>query len=221
MTVLSGKGRTTARTEVLRRIRHALRDIPESERDEDAVVSRDYSLGGPLSPGSPEAVDLLAARLADYGASVRLVSGSDVAATIARSAGSGGSVVVPEGFPPAWRSALPPERVLTDVPRLSVAELDRVSAVVTTVALAIATTGTLVLDGGPGQGRRALTLVPDVHVCVVRAAQVVASVPEALARLEPARPLTFVSGPSATSDIELDRVEGVHGPRRLDAFIVV
>jgi L-lactate dehydrogenase complex protein LldG len=165
-------------------------------------------------------VDLLAERLAHYGASVRLVSEEEVAALIARSAGGQGSVVVPEGFPPAWRSALRSERVLTDVPRLPVADLDRVGAVVTTVAVAVAATGTLVLDGGPGQGRRALTLVPDVHVCVVRADQVVASVPEALARLDPARPLTFVSGPSATSDIELDRVEGVHGPRRLDALIV-
>ncbi|MGF0176409.1 LUD domain-containing protein [Streptomyces sp. Marseille-Q5077] len=97
-----------------------------------------------------------------------------MAATIARSVGGGGTVVVPEGFPPAWRSALRPERVLTDVPRLPVDELDRVSAVVTTVALAIAGTGTLVLDGGPGQGRRVLTLVPDVHVCVVAASGVVA-----------------------------------------------
>ncbi|GAB2745995.1 LutC/YkgG family protein [Streptomyces bullii] len=220
MTVRREQARPDARSEVLLRIRHALRDVPGDERAEDIPVPRDYSHGGMPPPGSPRTVDLLAERLADYGASVRLVSEEEVAALVARSVGGRGSVVVPEGFPPAWRSALHCERVLTDVPLLPVAELDRVGAVVTTVAVAIAATGTLVLDGGPGQGRRALTLVPDVHVCVVRADQVVASVPEALARLDPARPLTFVSGPSATSDIELDRVEGVHGPRRLDALIV-
>ncbi|WP_030230392.1 MULTISPECIES: LutC/YkgG family protein [unclassified Streptomyces] len=211
-----------ARTEVLGRIRRALADVPASEHPQDVPVPRQYSRGGAPPTGSAAAVELLAGRLAEYGASVHLVSTQEVASCVARLvAGLGaGSVVVPRGFPPAWRSALDPDRVLTDVPRLPVAELDRAAAVVTTAAAAIATTGTLVLDGGPGQGRRALTLVPDVHVCVVRARQVVASVPEALAALRPTCPLTFISGPSATSDIELDRVEGVHGPRRLEAVVV-
>ncbi|EFL37158.1 conserved hypothetical protein [Streptomyces viridochromogenes DSM 40736] len=212
-----------ARTEVLDRIRRALDDVPASERPQDVPVPRLYSRGGSPSAGSTAAGELLAERLAEYGASVHLVSTQDVAPRLGRLvAGLGaGSVVIPRGFPPEWLCALDPDRVLTDEPRLPVAELDRAGAVVTTVAAAIATTGTLVLDGGPGQGRRALTLVPDVHVCVVRAGQVVATVPEAFAALEPVRPLTFVSGPSATSDIELDRVEGVHGPRTLEVLIVV
>ncbi|MFI9251251.1 lactate utilization protein C [Streptomyces sp. NPDC053069] len=212
-----------ARTEVLSRIRRALADVPEDERPEDVPVTRNYSPDGMPAAGSPEAVELLARRLADYGASVRLVADGTVPTAVTRilAARDAACVVVPRGFPPAWQAELDPVRVLDDHPQLPVRDLDRVDSVLTTVAVAIAETGTLVLDGGPGQGRRALTLVPDHHVCVLRAEQVVACVPDALARLEPARPLTFVSGPSATSDIELDRVEGVHGPRTLHVLIVV
>ncbi|MFF3248786.1 lactate utilization protein C [Streptomyces sp. NPDC002870] len=212
-----------AREEVLNRIRRALRDVPESERPEDVPVLRHYSLRGSPPAGSRKTVEWLAERMADYGAPVRLVTAETAAAAVAQAlaARGAGSVVIPRGFPREWRAELAPERVLRDDPRLPVNELDLVDGVVTTVAIAIADTGTLVLDGGPGQGRRALTLVPDYHLCVVRAEQVLAGVPEALARLDPMRPLTFVSGPSATSDIELDRVEGVHGPRTLEALVVI
>jgi L-lactate dehydrogenase complex protein LldG len=132
--------------------------------------------------------------------------------------------VVPADLPLDW---LPPE--IEAVPDradrpLGVRDLDAIDGVLTGCALGIAETGTIVLDGGAASGGRALTLVPDHHVCVVEASQIVASVPDAIAALEPAaregRPITFVSGPSATSDIELERVEGVHGPRKLDILVV-
>ena len=121
-----------------------------------------------------------------------------------------GRVLVPPGLPEGWC----PDGV-ADEPGFTPLDLDGFAAVVTASAASCAQTGTIALDGSPDQGRRAITLVPDVHVCVVRADQVVETVPELIARLEPTRPTTFISGPSATSDIELERVEGVHGPRTL------
>ena len=207
----------SAREEVLARLRAA--------RDQGAPtggvppVPRDYDRTGTLTAGGPEVVERFAGTVADYRATVhRATSAAEVGDIVAGILAGASSVVVPPGLP-GWGDAVPHPRV--DDPALSVAELDTVDAVVTTAAVGIAATGTLVLAAGsPGQGRRAITLVPDHHVCVVAAPDVVDSVPEAIARLDPSGPLTFVSGPSATSDIELDRVEGVHGPRRLDVVIV-
>ena len=197
----------TAREEVLARIRTALRDRPEA-----APVRRTYRAAG----SRPRSLELFAERVADYKATVHRLRDADVGELLGLLLP--GSVVVPAGFPEAWTRALGDVR--RDEPLLEAPDLDRLDSVLTTCALAIAETGTVVLDAGPGQGRRALSLVPDHHVVVVRARDVVADVPDALVRLDPTRPQTWISGPSATSDIELDRVEGVHGPRRLDVVLV-
>jgi len=202
----------TPREEVLQRIRAAL------DGSGPVPVPRDYEHHGAQAPGSSEAVALLAERVSDYRARVYQTDIDQLPRLLAELLGAHRAVVVPADLPVGWVDACPSSVVDTG---LTAAQLDEFDAVLTGCAMAIAATGTLVLDGGVAQGRRACTLVPDHHVCVVRAAQVVASVPEALARLDSTRPLTFISGPSATSDIELQRVEGVHGPRQLDVVIVV
>lgn len=155
---------------------------------------------------------LFVERVEDYRAVVTRTGSADLGETVARVL-DGATVVVPEGLDLDL-----PGAVVDD--GLTAAELDRIDAVVTRAAVGIAETGTIVLDHGPGQGRRIISLVPDRHVCIVDVAQVVADVPDAIALLDPARPTTWVSGPSATSDIELDRVEGVHGPRTLHVVLV-
>jgi L-lactate dehydrogenase complex protein LldG len=199
----------SARDEMLGRVRAALAGSPSI-----APTPRDYRTAGEHAAGSVPLLDLLTDRLVDYRATVLACAADDVAATVAAALADRGArtVVAPAGVPAPWLGAA---EALRDDPPLTVEALDAADAVVTDCAVAIAETGTIVLDAGPGQGRRALTLVPDLHVVVVHAAQVVQTVPEALARLDPERPLTMISGPSATSDIELNRVEGVHGPRTL------
>lgn len=211
----------SSRDTVLGRVRRALADVPRDERPEDVPVARDYfRVHGERTP--EQTADLLAENLADYRALVHRCSADELADLIARllAEHGSGSVLVPAGLPPEWLAAADPVRI-PDRAASTPHELDAVDSVVTGCAVAIAETGTIVLDGGPAQGRRRITLVPDHHICVVRVPeQVVDSVPQGLERLDPARPLTWISGPSATSDIELDRVEGVHGPRTLEVILV-
>ncbi|MFE3761771.1 lactate utilization protein C [Streptomyces sp. NPDC059104] len=185
----------------------------------DPEVPRDYLRAhGSRTPA--ERVDLLAAHLTEYRATVHRTDADGLPVLLARLLSAHTGILVPPGLPPYWLSAADPTRI-HDRAASTPADLDRVGGVITGCALAIAETGTIVLDGGPDQGRRRITLIPDHHVCVVRVpGQVVDSVPQALERLDPTRPLTWISGPSATSDIELDRVEGVHGPRVLDVVLL-
>jgi hypothetical protein len=197
-----GDPETSARDEILGRVRSAL-----------SGVSPAVDL--PPAPRAPDRGDLVALfveRVEDYRAVVTRCAADDLGSVVADVLGPASSVVPPGlGLDVAGS-------VVDD--GLTAAELDRIDAVVTRARVGIAETGTIVLDHAPDQGRRAISLVPDLHVCIVDAAQVVADVPDAIALLDPARPTTWISGPSATSDIELDRVEGVHGPRTLHVVLV-
>lgn len=209
----------TSRDIVLGRIGRALGPVPDEPYD--TAVDRDYArVHGERT--TEQTVDLLAENLADYRALVHRTDHAGLPDLLLRLLSGRGArhVLVPPALPPEWLAAADPIRV-HDRAAAGVDELDRADSVVTGCAVAVAETGTLVLDGSPDQGRRRITLIPDHHICVVRVPdQVVSSVPEALERLDPLRPLTWISGPSATSDIELDRVEGVHGPRTLEVVLV-
>jgi L-lactate dehydrogenase complex protein LldG len=225
-----------SRDQILGRIRSALGDAPRPDVDQTyRALPRNYL----RAHHEHDIVALFAERAADYRAVVERRPAPEVPAAVARiltdrardqgardqGARDQGArdqdpeaaFVVPDGFPAEW---IPAEiSVVRDDPPLSPAQLDRLAGVVTGCAVAIAETGTIVLDHGPAQGRRALTLVPDFHLVIVRAEQVTADLPDAFARLDPGRPQTLISGPSATSDIELIRVEGVHGPRTLHILL--
>lgn len=198
----------SARDEILGRVRSALADVADV----------------PAAPAAPrrtpvdDVLGLFAERVADYRATVVRSTADGLAAAVTAALPAGATVVVPEGL------AIEVPGAVVDDGTLTAPQLDDVDAVVTAAAVGIAETGTIVLDHGPDQGRRAITLVPDTHVCVVRADQVVLDVPDAVGLLGPAvrdgSPLTWISGPSATSDIELSRVEGVHGPRNLHVILV-
>lgn len=204
-----------ARETVLARIRSALGSEPVVPK-----IPRDYRRAGELPPGDPALLDQLVDRLLDYKATVvetapdRLPA--DLARALAATMPEGGRLIVPPALPEQWSV----EDAVVDDGSFDATALDGFAGVLTACAAAVAETGTIALDGGPDQGRRAITLVPDRHFCVVRADQVVQTVPDLLARLTPTSPLTLISGPSATSDIELNRVEGVHGPRTLVVLLV-
>jgi L-lactate dehydrogenase complex protein LldG len=206
----------SSREEVLARIRAATADIGSAPEP-----PRRYAPAG-RGPGSADdaLVSRFEERAGDYRATVRRCAAGEAARVIADAIAARGlrRIGVPRGFPAEWSALIP--GAVPDDPPLDVAALDALDGVVTTCAVAIAETGTIVLDTGPGQGSRAFSLVPDYHLAVVCTGQIVAAVPDAVAALNPVRPLTWISGPSATSDIELNRVEGVHGPRTLDIVIV-
>ena len=202
-----------AREEILARIRGALRDRPDA-------VQVPWTYGQAVGTGGLDLVERFVERVADYRARIERVDEASVGAVLAATLGGYRRVVADAHVRDAWPAGA---RWLAD-DGLTAAELDAVDAVVTTATVAVANTGTIVLSHGRGQGRRALSLVPDVHVCVVHADQIVDDIPKAVAWLMDSglqtRPLTWISGPSATSDIELDRVEGVHGPRTLHVLVV-
>jgi L-lactate dehydrogenase complex protein LldG len=214
----------TAKETILWRIRRATRDVPERERPEDVSVERSYRDRDDAD--REEIVGRFAERVAEYRATVHRVKEDELPVAIEGILRDRGveRLVVPPLLPEGW---IPSSiETLRDAasPRLTDEELDASDGALTGCALGIAQTGTIVLDAGPGQGRRALTLLPDYHLCVVREEQIVGLVPEAFAELEETvqgegRAITFISGPSATSDIELNRVEGVHGPRTLEVLI--
>jgi len=212
---------SAARTVILARIRASLADVPAAERPEDVAVARTYRRTGERDPVILRA--LLAERLAEYGAGVSLAGADEVAGVVGELCRSLElrRIGIPPGLDRSW---CPAGVELVPDEGLDVRALDALDGALTGCAVVVAQTGTIMLDGDERCGRRALTLVPDHHICVVGEEQVVDLVPQALSRLEAAvtarrAPVTLISGPSATSDIELSRVVGVHGPRHLHVVL--
>lgn len=213
-----------ARDVVLGRIQAALHDVPEDEQTEEYRVERTYQLSD--TETSESRIERFVERVTEYKASVHRVGDGELSAAIASACAVRGirRLAVPSDIPAGWL----PEgiEILRDAEiALTYDQLDTSDGVLTGCAVGIAQTGTIVLDGGKLQGRRVLTLLPDYALCVIWEEQIVGLVPEAITLLEESvrvrrQPLTFISGPSATSDIELSRVEGVHGPRTLEVLVV-
>lgn len=211
---------TEAKAEILARIRGALHDAPAP-----APAARTYRRASERA--GTEVVEMLEDRLVDYKAGVHRETPESLPGRIAELLGASARYVVPAGIDTAWlpeetaaRRAIADPNDARKPSALGVRELNAVDAVVTSSTVSCAETGTIFLTGRPDEGRRAISLVPDHHICVVPLETVVELIPEALARIEPTAPVTMISGPSATSDIELERVEGVHGPRRLDVILL-
>ncbi len=214
-----------ARQDILERIRHALADVPASECPEDVPVPREYRRQPVELEPLGVLIELFVQRLRDYGAEVVQCGPAEVTARVGAACERHGltQLAIPSELPSGW---LPAGIEIIPDTGLRPQELDQIGAALTGCTIAVVETGTLVLDGGPRCGRRALTLVPDHHICVVEIEQLVLLVPQALAAITPAaveqrQPITLISGPSASSDIELSRVEGVHGPRDLIVVIIV
>lgn len=206
---------SSARTEILERVGGATKGTAGTE-----PVPRAYRRVGALAEA--ERIEFFCRRVGEYRADVQRIAWPEVAAKVSAVCRAHGvrRLVVPAGTPANW---LPSGVDIVDDDALSPRGLDAVDGTLTACTAAIAETGTIILTAGPGEGRRALTLVPDLHICVVRESQIVELPPEAIALISDAglerRPITFISGPSATSDIELSRVEGVHGPRNLVVLV--
>lgn len=200
----------SARDEILNQVRAALGPTPPQRPT--TTIPRDYRTT------TDDDLDTFLDRLAHYEAITHVIDQAELEKTIHDTLGHR-RIVTPAGIPETWTTNI---NQLSDDPQLAAHDLDASDGVLTSCALAIAQTGTIVLDGGPGMGRRALTLLPDYHLCIVEQDQIVSCVPEAIARLDndPTKPITFISGPSATVDIEMVRVRGVHGPRRLEVIVV-
>ncbi|MCQ0012963.1 LutC/YkgG family protein [Actinomadura madurae] len=210
----------SAREEMLRRVREAL----GGDRGARPPVPRSYARRLPEAEAGSRAdvLALFTERVADNRAAVRHVGADELGTAVAAAlwGREAKRIVVPADLPFGWLAELDGVRALADTPPVDLGTLAAADGVVTGCAAAVARTGTVVLDGDRAQGRRALTLVPDYHLCVVHADQIVGTVPEAVARLDPARPLTWISGPSATHGVEAARVEGGHGPRHLEVLVV-
>jgi len=202
---------TEAKTVILENIRRALGQRPSSEY---ADIARAYRASGTLD--SEQRIEKLTEKLHDYGASVHRCAEAELPQTIEQARG-GRRMIAPGDIPATW--FVDGSQWIRDS-GLSYVDMDRSGGVLTGCTLAIAETGTIVLCHSTGEGRRALSLIPDYHLCVVRPAQIVETVIEAMRMLAPARLITMISGPSATADIEMTRVKGVHGPRTLEVILV-
>ncbi len=213
---------SAARAETLRRIRNANNGVAEAARANEQWNAIERGFRRSATRSREEMLELLEDRLRDYDAHVERTAESDTAATVAKMLAGRGltRVVVPRGLDQAW---LPDGFSFVVDEELSAAQLDGFDGVMTDATVAIAETGSVVLQNVAGQGRRAVTLVPDYHLCLIRAVDVVETVPEAVERLRATSelPTTFFSGPSATADIEMTRIKGVHGPRFLDVILLM